>query len=78
MLLVSEEIRKKYQYFLDEKSTLSGAKFFFYIIFQWNYPILMYSWKFAPALAAGNTTVIKPAEQTPLTAIYLASLIKEV
>ena len=38
----------------------------------------MYSWKFAPALAAGNTIVMKPAEQTPLTALYLAALIKEV
>lgn len=46
-------------------------------IIPWNFPILMYSWKFAPALAAGNTTIIKPAEQTPLTALYLASLIKE-
>lgn len=38
----------------------------------------MLSWKFAPALAAGNTLVLKPAEYTPLTALYVASLIKEV
>lgn len=46
-------------------------------IIPWNFPILMYVWKFAPSLAAGNTIIIKPAEQTPLTALYLASLIKE-
>lgn len=45
--------------------------------FQWNYPILMVSWKIGPALATGNTVVLKPAEQTPLTALYCASLIKE-
>lgn len=38
----------------------------------------MLSWKFAPALAAGNTVVLKPSEFTPLTALYAASLIKEV
>lgn len=37
----------------------------------------MVSWKIAPALAAGNTIVLKPAEQTPLTALYVASLAKE-
>eukprot|EP00058_Branchiostoma_floridae_P023829 XP_002609319.1 hypothetical protein BRAFLDRAFT_86762 [Branchiostoma floridae] len=46
-------------------------------IIPWNFPINMFIWKVAPALAAGNTVVIKPAEQTPLTALYLASLIKE-
>ena len=46
-------------------------------IIPWNYPILMISWKFGPALAAGCTVVLKPAEQTPLTALYLASLVKE-
>lgn len=45
---------------------------------QWNYPILMAGWKIAPALACGNTVVLKPAEQTPLTALYVASLVKEV
>ena len=38
----------------------------------------MQAWKLAPALAAGNTIVMKPAEQTPLTALYVAQLIKEV
>ena len=37
----------------------------------------MFIWKMAPALAAGNVVIIKPAEQTPLTAIFLASLVKE-
>ncbi|XP_035683791.1 retinal dehydrogenase 2-like [Branchiostoma floridae] len=46
-------------------------------IIPWNFPINMFIWKLATALAAGNTVVIKPAEQTPLTALYLASLIKE-
>jgi len=38
----------------------------------------MQAWKLAPALAMGNTVVLKPAEQTPLTALYVANLIKEV
>lgn len=46
-------------------------------IIPWNFPILMLSWKWAPALAAGCTLVIKPAEQTPLTALYVAALSKE-
>ncbi len=41
-------------------------------ITPWNYPILLLSWKVAPALAAGNTCVIKPSEVTPLSALYLA------
>lgn len=46
-------------------------------IIPWNYPIQMFAWKVAPALAAGNTVVIKPAEQTPLSALVLAELSKE-
>jgi len=46
-------------------------------IIPWNFPMVMWIWKFAPALATGNVVVIKPAEQTPLTAIYLAALVKE-
>ena len=46
-------------------------------IIPWNFPLLMQAWKLAPALCAGNTVVLKPAEQTPLTALYVASLIKE-
>ena len=47
-------------------------------IFQWNYPVCMAAWKLAPALATGNVLILKPAEQTPLTALYLAALFKEV
>ena len=39
---------------------------------------MMMAWKIAPALACGNTVVLKPAEQTPLTALYMCSLVKEV
>lgn len=46
-------------------------------IIPWNYPLTMAIWKIAPALAAGNVVVLKPAEQTPLSAVYLGSLIKE-
>lgn len=46
-------------------------------IIPWNYPIQMFMWKVAPALAAGNTIVIKPAEQTPLSALRLAQLAVE-
>jgi aminobutyraldehyde dehydrogenase len=40
----------------------------------WNYPLMMAAWKIAPAIAAGNTLVLKPSEQTPLTALKLAAL----
>ncbi|WP_198937779.1 gamma-aminobutyraldehyde dehydrogenase [Pelomonas sp. KK5] len=43
-------------------------------IVPWNYPLMMAVWKLAPALAAGNTVVLKPSEQTPLSALLLASL----
>uniref|UniRef100_A0A4W4G2W6 Aldehyde dehydrogenase domain-containing protein n=1 Tax=Electrophorus electricus TaxID=8005 RepID=A0A4W4G2W6_ELEEL len=46
-------------------------------IIPWNFPLLMFMWKIAPALCCGNTVVIKPAEQTPLTALYTGALIKE-
>lgn len=46
-------------------------------IIPWNYPVPMFSWKIAPALATGNVIVVKPAEQTPLTALYCAQLMKE-
>lgn len=46
-------------------------------IIPWNYPLLMAAWKLAPALAAGNTCVLKPSELTPLTALRLAELLKE-
>ncbi|MBC7850631.1 MAG: aldehyde dehydrogenase family protein [Chitinophagaceae bacterium] len=46
-------------------------------IIPWNFPLLMAAWKIAPALAAGNTVVLKPAETTPLTALKLAEIIQE-
>ena len=46
-------------------------------IIPWNFPLLMAAWKIAPALACGNTVVLKPAETTPLTAMKLAELIAE-
>ena len=46
-------------------------------IIPWNFPLLMASWKLAPALATGNTVVLKPAETTPLTAMKLAEIIQE-
>ncbi len=46
-------------------------------IIPWNFPLLMASWKIAPALATGNTVVLKPAETTPLTALKLAELIRD-
>jgi aldehyde dehydrogenase (NAD+) len=46
-------------------------------VIPWNFPLLMAAWKLAPALAAGNTCVLKPAETTPLTALLLAEVIAE-
>ncbi len=46
-------------------------------IIPWNFPLLMAAWKIAPALAAGNTVVLKPAETTPLTALKLAEIMLE-
>ncbi len=47
-------------------------------IIPWNFPLLMAAWKIAPALACGNTVVLKPAETTPLSALRLAEIIEEV
>jgi acyl-CoA reductase-like NAD-dependent aldehyde dehydrogenase len=47
-------------------------------IIPWNFPIVLIGWGIAPALAAGNTVVIKPAEDTPLSAIYVAQLAREI
>ncbi|CAJ0607909.1 unnamed protein product [Cylicocyclus nassatus] len=46
-------------------------------IIPWNFPLLMQAWKLGPALCMGNVVVMKPAEQTPLSALHVASLIKE-
>ena len=58
-------------YTLREPMGVCGA------IIPWNFPLVMAAWKVAPALACGNTVVLKPAEQTPLTAIRLAELCLE-
>jgi len=65
-----------------------GARYFNYTlrepvgvvgqIIPWNFPLLMAAWKLGPALAAGNCVVLKPAEQTPLSALRLGELIQEV
>jgi len=47
-------------------------------VIPWNYPLLMLTWKVAPALAAGCTIVLKPSEYTPLTALEFAKLTAEV
>lgn len=47
------------------------------LIIPWNYPLLMAAWKLAPALACGNTAILKPAEQTPITAMELAAICAE-
>lgn len=46
-------------------------------IIPWNFPFLMFAWKVGPALACGNTIVLKTAEQTPLSALYAAKLFHE-
>src|SRR5689334_18810529 len=62
---------KMFNYTLREPVGVCGQ------IIPWNFPLLMAAWKLAPALAAGNTVVLKPAEQTPVTALELAKLIQE-
>jgi len=47
-------------------------------IAPWNYPLMMAAWKIAPAIAAGNTVVMKPSENTPLTTLRLASIMSEI
>jgi len=46
-------------------------------VIPWNFPLLMAAWKIAPALACGNTVVLKPAETTPLTSLFLAQILQE-
>jgi len=46
-------------------------------VLPWNFPLLMLAWKIAPALAAGNSVIVKPAEQTSLTALKVAQLAAE-
>lgn len=61
----------KFAYTIKEPIGVCGQ------IIPWNYPLAMAAWKLGPALACGNTVVIKAAEQTPLSILYLAGLIKE-
>ncbi|RDW87299.1 ALDH-like protein [Coleophoma crateriformis] len=61
----------KFAYTIKEPLGVCGQ------IIPWNYPLAMAAWKLGPALACGNTVVIKAAEQTPLSILYLATLIKE-
>lgn len=61
----------KFAYTIKEPVGVCGQ------IIPWNFPLLMAAWKLGPALACGNTVVIKAAEQTPLSILYLAELIKE-
>ena len=49
-----------------------------YSLLQWNYPLSILVWKVGPALACGNTVVVKPSELTPLSALIQADLFKEV
>ncbi len=72
---------------IDGAVTATAADAFHYIlreplgvvgcIVPWNYPLLMAAWKVAPALAAGNSVVLKPAEQSPLSALLMAQLFVE-
>ncbi len=62
---------KMFNYTLREPVGVCGQ------IIPWNFPLLMAAWKLAPALAAGNTVVLKPAEQTPVTAMELGQLIQD-
>jgi acyl-CoA reductase-like NAD-dependent aldehyde dehydrogenase len=72
---------------IDGQVTSTAADAFHYIlreplgvvgcIVPWNYPLLMAAWKVAPALAAGNSVVLKPAEQSPLSALLMAQLFME-
>ncbi|KAH7238023.1 aldehyde dehydrogenase [Fusarium solani] len=60
---------QKFAYTLKQPIGVCGQ------IIPWNYPLAMAGWKLGPALACGNTVVLKPAEQTPLSILYLATLI---
>ncbi|KIW30305.1 uncharacterized protein PV07_06057 [Cladophialophora immunda] len=60
---------QKFAYTLKQPIGVCGQ------IIPWNYPLAMAAWKLGPALACGNTVVLKPAEQTPLSILYLASLV---
>lgn len=62
---------QKFAYTLKQPVGVCGQ------IIPWNYPLAMAAWKLGPALACGNTVVLKPAEQTPLSILYLATLVSK-
>lgn len=62
---------QKFAYTLKQPIGVCGQ------IIPWNYPLLMAAWKLGPALACGNTVVLKPAEQTPVSILYLATLVQQ-
>ncbi|KKY17994.1 putative aldehyde dehydrogenase [Phaeomoniella chlamydospora] len=62
---------KKFAYTLRQPVGVCGQ------IIPWNYPLAMLAWKLGPALACGNTIVLKPAEQTPISALYFATLFEK-
>ncbi|KAI6034849.1 aldehyde dehydrogenase [Pisolithus orientalis] len=66
-----ETIEERFTYTRHEPIGVVGQ------IIPWNFPLLMFAWKIAPALATGNTVVLKPSEFTPLTAIRMCHLAKE-
>jgi aldehyde dehydrogenase (NAD+) len=68
---IIETVPSKLAYTIREPIGVCGQ------IIPWNFPLIMAGWKLGPALACGNTVVLKPAEQTPLSALFLAQLIKE-
>jgi len=68
---VTATAQDAFHYILREPLGVVGA------IVPWNYPLMMASWKVAPALAAGNSVVLKPAEQSPLSALLMAQLFVE-
>ncbi len=69
---ISEIDSKTYAYHFHEPLGVVGQ------IIPWNFPLLMATWKIAPALAAGNCIVLKPAEQTPMAIMVLMDLIKDI
>ncbi|KAG8162629.1 hypothetical protein KVR01_007107 [Diaporthe batatas] len=68
---VIETTPEKFAYTIREPVGVCGQ------IIPWNYPLAMAAWKLGPALACGNTVILKPAEQTPLSILYFANLVAE-
>lgn len=77
------DVARNYQYISDNNLTTTDshvAKLPYGVagfVFPWNFPLTLCAWGIAPALAAGNTVVIKPASETPLSSLYLAKLCDE-